>query len=295
MTDEHTPDRRNLMKLVAGGAVLMPAVTAAARSRSPIAGRRRVVGIGNVRLGEGASKTIVSIATGGRAAALARAVSLGANPAVDVVEIRADHLVNPLDAGAVAQTAAMIRRELDKPLIFTFRSKREGGETAIDDAVYAALYQAVLAAKGADLIDLEVARIAAAPAVAAVLRRARAEGVFVIGSAHNFDLTPPVAQMVAMLRRAQTLGADIPKIAVMPHDPADVLHLLEATWTFVRDEATGPVITMSMDRLGGVSRLAGTAFGSAASFGSDGAASAPGQLSVAPLHAMLQSLDGEQA
>ncbi len=55
----------------------------------------------------------------------------------------------------------------------------------------------------------------------------------------------------------QDLGADLPKIAVMPQSPQDVLTLLAATLTMKEKYATRPLITMSMGKSGGVSRVTG--------------------------------------
>ena len=51
-----------------------------------------------------------------------------------------------------------------------------------------------------------------------------------------------------------------------------------------------PLITMSMGALGMVSRVSGQVFGSAATFGSAGTASAPGQVPVVELRKMLATL-----
>ena len=61
--------------------------------------------------------------------------------------------------------------------------------------------------------------------------------------------------MVSTLVRMKELGADLPKLAVMPRCPGDVLALLSAT---LRASAQiGPVITMAMGSLGKVSRVCG--------------------------------------
>ena len=88
--------------------------------------------------------------------------------------------------------------------------------------------------------------------------------------------------MVSTLVRMKELGADLPKLAVMPRCPGDVLALLSAT---LRASAqVGPVITMAMGSLGKVSRVCLT-------FGAGDSASAPGQLNAEDLKAILQDLD----
>ncbi len=88
----------------------------------------------------------------------------------------------------------------------------------------------------------------------------------------------------------QDLGADLPKIAVMPQSPQDVLTLLAATLTMKEKYATRPLITMSMGKSGGVSRVTGRLFGSAMTFGTVGQASAPGQIAIAKLREVMDML-----
>ena len=115
--------------------------------------------------------------------------------------------------------------------------------------------------------------------------------VYVIVSNHDFDKTPAKEEIIARLRKAQELGADLPKIAVMPRNAADVLTLLEATNTMFEQYADRPIITMSMAGKGIVSRLAGEIFGSALTFGAAKKASAPGQVPVTELRNILSLIN----
>ena len=87
----------------------------------------------------------------------------------------------------------------------------------------------------------------------------------------------------------EQLGADICKIAVMPHSAGDVLILLSATEERFRVSCV-PLITMSMGRLGAVSRVCGELVGSCLTFGTLEQASAPGQLPADKLVGMLEML-----
>ena len=86
----------------------------------------------------------------------------------------------------------------------------------------------------------------------------------------------------------QDLGADIPKIAVMPQLKRDVLTLLEATLEMSEQYAKGPIITMSMAGTGVASRVVGESFGSAVTYGAAGRRSAPGQLDAKELAGVLE-------
>ena len=103
-------------------------------------------------------------------------------------------------------------------------------------------------------------------------------GTKVIASNHDFDKTPAKSDLIYRLRKMQDMGADIPKMAVMPQTKKDVLTLLSATEEMASDYADRPIITMSMAGLGSISRIACEAFGSCLTFGSGAQASAPGQI-----------------
>ncbi|GAA1629735.1 type I 3-dehydroquinate dehydratase [Georgenia ruanii] len=246
------------------------------------------VTVKDVVIGEGRPKIIVPL-TGADVPALhAEASALAGHP-VDVVEWRVDHLAAPAgpdQVGAVARELAGALGGL--PLLVTVRTAAEGGARAIDDAAYGALCRAIVASGAADLVDVELFRDE--EVVRGLVAAAHDAGVAVVMSSHDFAATPPRAELLARLRRMHGLGADIPKIAVMPADPGDVLVLLEATWTMHRELPDVPLITMAMAGTGVVSRLAGEVFGSAATFGTVGAASAPGQVDADELRRTLDLL-----
>ncbi|AHV95809.1 type I 3-dehydroquinate dehydratase [Paenibacillus sabinae] len=207
----------------------------------------------------------------------------------DVVEWRVDFFEQAEDIEAVKAALAGIRSVIpDLPLLFTFRSAREGGEKEISPEQYAALNQAIAGTGLVDLIDVEL--FTGEETVKALISEAHKQGVFVIVSNHDFDKTPDKEEIISRLRKAQELGGDIPKIAVMPNHPLDVLTLLEATHIMKEKYADRPVITMSMSGIGVISRLSGEVFGSALTFGAAKKASAPGQIAVSELRQVLSLL-----
>lgn len=284
--------RRQALALGAAAGIL-PTINAMAAtgpstggaSKAPV--QTRPIRIRGVEIGAGRAKTIVSLIEATPEATLSRARLLGSMAEVDVVEYRIDFLDAALDPQAVAATVPAVAGAINgKPLVVTFRTRAEGGQKAITPALYAAVYQAVLDSGAGDMIDIEAALLSD-PAVARIKAAIQAKGRAVILSHHDFATTPPVETMVALLRQQQAAGADICKLAVMPHDAGDLLRLLEATWTMHRDHGDRPLVTMAMGGIGAVSRLTGEAFGSALSFGALGTPSAPGQIKVSQLRDVL--------
>ncbi|WP_457575633.1 type I 3-dehydroquinate dehydratase [Desulfomarina sp.] len=163
------------------------------------------------------------------------------------------------------------------PLIFTCRTDEEGGLRKIDREKRLELFEAVAASGKVDLIDVELCN--GKDFLEAAKKIANANGIFLIFSYHNFTDTPGESFMYSKLLEGQAAGADIVKLAVMPHDTGDVLSLLNVT-NRARDKGVDiPVVTMSMGQLGVISRLAGGLFGSDITFAAGRKASAPGQLS----------------
>lgn len=211
------------------------------------------------------------------------AVAARARP--DIVEWRVDHF---RALGAVIDMGRALRAALpDVPIMFTCRSAAEGGQkVSIPEPAVVDLYAAVCAAGFADLVDYEMSNGAAR--VKTVRRAAHRNGVGLVCSYHNFEITPPEPQIVAEFDRARSLGADVAKVAVMARSPGDAQRLLDATRK-ASNSGDLPLIGISMGPHGAVSRINGFAYGSALTFGVAAASSAPGQMPVGELRAAIEA------
>jgi 3-dehydroquinate dehydratase-1 len=242
----------------------------------------------NIEIGSGMPKVCVPIVEKTREDILSTAKAICSTEA-DLVEWRADWYEDVSAFSEVIKTADMLRSILgETPLLFTFRSAREGGEKELSLESYAALLENVAKTGFVDLIDVEV--FSGDDAVKNIIQTAHAHGVKVIASNHDFEGTPAREELVARLCKMQDLGADILKIAVMPQTRSDVLTLLSVTEEMSSRHTSRPVITMSMGRTGTLSRLCGEVFGSAVTFASFGKVSAPGQIAIEDLKAGLRLL-----
>lgn len=242
----------------------------------------------NIEIGSGMPKVCVPIVEKTREDILSTAKAICSTEA-DLVEWRADWYEDVSAFSEVIKTADMLRSILgETPLLFTFRSAREGGEKELSLESYATLLESVAKTGFVDLIDVEV--FSGDDAVKNIIQTAHAHGVKVIASNHDFEGTPAREELVARLCKMQDLGADILKIAVMPQSRSDVLTLLSVTEEMSSLHTSRPVITMSMGRTGTLSRLCGEVFGSAVTFASFGKVSAPGQIAIEDLKAGLRLL-----
>lgn len=208
----------------------------------------------------------------------------------DIVEWRVDYFADVDQPELVVAAAQQIRKALgDIPLLFTFRSKKEGGEREMDSGEYVKLNIRLAESGYVDAVDMEL--FTGDDECKRVIETAHNHKVTVIMSSHDFDKTPAQEDIESRLFKMRKLGADIPKIALMPKSTEDILTVLKATSHVAQKlSAECPIITMSMGALGAVSRVAGEVFGSCMTFGTVKQASAPGQIEADRLHLMLQTL-----
>ncbi len=249
------------------------------------------VKVRNVVLGEGRPKICVPIVAKDDKELIEAANELLHLPA-DLVEWRADwyEKVSGLQEAeeAVSEGLTVLRQILGDrmPIIFTVRTRGEGGAASFPQEAYLSLIQTAIAGGQADLVDVEF--FAGQQVTDTLIGRAHSQGIKVILSSHDFTKTPPLEEMTARLAAMEERGGDILKLAVTPWSPEDVLALLQATVKMRNNLSGRPLITMSMGGTGIISRLAGETFGSCMTFGCSQTASAPGQMDARELSQILE-------
>lgn len=240
------------------------------------------VKVGNIVLGEGLPKICVPIVGKTREEILSQGEKMHTVPA-DLVEFRGDWFENVEDDRELCTLLRELKNVLAQlPLLFTFRTKEEGGEREVTSQIYQRICRQAIDSGAIDLLDIEAFREESI--VRELISAAHKAQIPVIGSNHDFVKTPSREEIISRLCHMQEAGMDILKIAVMPRNKEDVLTLLGATEEMNRCHGRCPVVSMSMGALGVVTRLCGEVFGSVMSFGSASRASAPGQVPVEELN-----------
>lgn len=241
--------------------------------------------IKGLNIGVGSPKIIVSIVEKTQGDIIKKANRL-LDMKIDVVEWRIDFYEDVFKISCVLDTLNKLRDTIgDIPILFTFRTTKEGGDREISMEEYSILNREVANSGYVDLVDVEM--FSGNDIVKEIIAHVHEAGVMVVGSNHDFFTTPEKDEIVSRLRKMQDMGADILKIAVMSNSPKDVIKLLDATNEMYNQYANRPLITISMGPMGVISRLSGEVFGSAMTFGSDLQESAPGQIPVEDLVRIL--------
>ena len=196
----------------------------------------------------------------------------------DCVEFRMDLAGDPLDR--------LAGYEGELPLLVTNRPEWEGGEAA-DEGRIEALESAV-EHEAVEAVDVELATLADGEGhdlVEAATRR----GVSVVVSTHDFEGTPPRAELDRLLTRAGEVG-DVAKLAVTADGRDDTLALLAATRAHAKEGRT--VATMAMGEAGSHTRAVAPVYGSKIGYApvDPERATAPGQFDLETLRGLVERL-----
>ena len=212
---------------------------------------------------------------------LEEAQAIDANRYVDadIIEWRADFL--PKDE--ILQVApAIFEKFAGRELLFTLRTRAEGGEIDLSAQEYVQVIKDVTQLYQPEYVDFEYFG---------------KKDVFdqmldfpnLVLSYHNFQETPE--NMMEILSELTSLNPKVVKVSVMAHTEQDVLDLMNYTRGFKTLNPEQEYVTISMGKVGKVSRITSDVTGSSWSFASLDVASAPGQISLSNMKKIREILN----
>ena len=195
---------------------------------------------------------------------------------------RATRMRNPPDLFDLRLDAICGRNEemtcgledLRAPLIITARHPLEGGLNHLSLQKRSRLLLRFL--PYAAYVDIE---LRSAVALAPIINAARAKGARIILSFHDFNKTPNRRRLDKIARAADSLNADLLKVATRTDTPAQLASLLE----FFRSAGRMKVAAMGTGNLGLIARRELFRLGSVLNYGHLGRKTVTGQPSVVAL------------
>lgn len=204
--------------------------------------------------------------------------------AIDIVEFRADALKDT-SIENIQQVYDEFKSSYNAtPILFTYRSKGQGGHGDFDHESYYTLMHEVICNQKAEYVDIQLDTYE--DNLMTCITKARKNDVKIIISHHDFKMTPDEEEMFVTYEKMAELGADIGKIAVMPKNNKDLLVMLNAM-NRAHNQLNIDVIGISMGEIGKMTRITGGMFGSALTYGYVGKEAAPGQIHVKEIKEQL--------
>jgi 3-dehydroquinate dehydratase-1 len=195
---------------------------------------------------------------------------------VDLVEVRVDLFGVP-EIASWARAGARLEASGTSVLV-TIRSAAEGGRWAAPDTERLPLYRE--AVEVASWVDVE----ASSPIAGEVTALAAARGRTSIVSHHDFERTPPLAELERIIDACRALGADVVKVATMVNANED----RDTLFALLERRPTGMCI-IGMGVGAQLLRVELAVRGSMLTYGYLDQATAPGQISVAEMDQRLRA------
>ena len=197
----------------------------------------------------------------------------------DVIEWRADLL----DKNEILTVApAVFEKFAGREILFTLRTRGEGGQIDLTSEEYLAIIQDIQSIYHPDYIDFEF-----------YSHREVFEQMLefsnLVLSYHNFQETPE--NMMEILSELTSLSPKLVKVSVMAHNEQEVLDLMNYTRGFKTLNPEQDYVTISMGKVGKISRLTADLTGSSWSFASVGEESAPGQIPLENMRRIRELLN----
>jgi 3-dehydroquinate dehydratase-1 len=231
------------------------------------------------RLGSRVLGTAPTIIAAIRDDASPDAVAAAVGAGVHAVELRIDSfsMHTPVQVVEAVQALAVA------PSLATIRHASEGGDWHAGEEERLALYRAVL--PHVDGVDCELGQ---AETARELFREARAQGKLTIGSHHNFTDCPDEATLHGLVDSANSVGAEIIKVAAYCRGSEEFRRLA----LFTLQQYERGVIVIGMGPAGTASRVFFPFLGSLLTYTFLGKPTAPGQLNSETIVTYVNALSG---
>ena len=208
-----------------------------------------------------------------------QAIDVTRYEAADIIEWREDFLAK---VAILPVAPAGFEKFAGRELLFTLRTRSEGGEIDLSSEEYVQIIKDVTQLYQPDYVDFEY-----------YTHKAVFDQMLdfpnLVLSYHNFQETPD--NMMEILSELTSLTPKVVKVSVMAHTEQDVLDLMNYTRGFKTLNPEQDYVTISMGKIGKVSRITSDVTGSSWSFASLDEASAPGQISLSSMKKIREILN----
>ena len=166
--------------------------------------------IKNVEIGKGIPKICIPL-TGKNREEIIEEMEIVKKSNPDLIEWRVDFFEESDNPERICEMLGTINDSFKQiPVLFTFRTKEEGGEKSIMSEDYVKLLKEVSERRLADIVDVQVFWYGEKSED--FIKELKETGAVVLASSHHFEGTPSVREMSDALYTMENRGADIVKL-----------------------------------------------------------------------------------
>lgn len=189
----------------------------------------------------------------------------------DIIEWRADYLTSDK---VMTVAPAIFEKFSGKEIVFTLRTKSEGGNICLSDEDYVGLIKNIHNIYKPDYIDFEY--FSHKEVFSEMLEFSN-----LVLSYHNFEELPE--GILDVFSELTALAPKVVKVSIMPQSERDVLDLINYARGFKSLNPNQEFAVMAMGKEGRITRLAADLLGSSWTFAAMEKSSAPGQVNLSDM------------
>lgn len=256
--------------------------------------------VGNLKLDLGRPKIAVPL-TGTTQDDIIRQCKQLLEMPCDIIEWRADYYLDEIEdidrKLSTDEVHAEIIRILDdidyitdsKPVIFTVRSKSQGGRVSLSKEQVYDLNSLAAQSQLVKFVDVELFddnNKVVRNVIEDHVNDIHSFGCKVIMSFHDFKSMPKSEEIFNIVEVMRDFGADISKVAAFAHNKKDAVNMIKCSNALTQGDKN-PVILIGMGKNGLITRIIGGQYGSVITFASLEETTAHGQMDVKTVNRLL--------
>lgn len=206
----------------------------------------------------------------------------------DLIELRADFFEHLDSKSGLLSLLEELRDSIQKPLLFSIRSKETGGEVELSLEKQREIYHLVIENRLTDMIELS--HLLPKEVLIELIHLANSQNIYTMVSHYDRKKTPEHTTLADILTQMQSLGCHMTKIVTTPTSEEDVLSLMNFALKAKKELATCPFVIHSIKDLGMTTRICGELTGSCMTYGAIKAGFTTGDIPATKLRQILNTL-----
>lgn len=206
----------------------------------------------------------------------------------DLIELRADFFEHLDSKSGLLSLLEELRDSIQKPMLFSIRTKATGGEADLSLEKLDEIYSLVIENGLTDMIELSY--LLPKENLTKLIQLAKYQNIYTMVSHYDREKTPSSTDLTSIFTQMQALDCHMTKLVTTPNSEEDVLSLMGFALKAKKELATFPFVIHSIKDLGITTRICGELTGSCMTYGAIKAGFTTGDIPATKLRQILNIL-----
>lgn len=195
----------------------------------------------------------------------------------EILELRMDYYIDYLDMDKILHLIKEIKNKIDRKIIFTLRTKLEGGNLSLEDEEYFTVNKKILDSGLVEFLDIEFSKKISE--IERIIEIANKTNTKIILSKHIFNKKLSRDEILTIFEDMENFKPDLVKLAIDIGSEYYLDELILASIELKRNYSLNYIL-IGMGEMGKISRIIGESLGSYLTFVAFEETTAKGQIDI---------------